>query len=169
MAEDDLVLLDDFLSAGEALRTHFGLFFAQHIAARYASSAVSCEPLTRYLESGTMLYAPGRQTIVVGEDATHWYDISLNYGSNARLMLTPKSWPKGWDWGWCFRSAEVVIAAVAAWNPQTQDEPAGWHKRPTYNKVRRAPLRDQETDYNRPRCVHGTYTHVQTCIDPDCA
>lgn len=40
----------------------------------------------------------------------------------------------------------------------TQDEPAGWHKRPTW-PVRQAPRRDEEPDHNRPRCVHGCYLH----------
>ena len=47
---------------------------------------------------------------------------------------------------------------MAAWDPDTQDEPTGWHKRPT-TPARQAPRRDEQPDYNRPRCVHGCYLH----------
>lgn len=91
-------------------------------------------------------------------DDTHRF-LWLWQGFNIRLIAVPHGeagmW--GYDHAWCYpRDPEVVKAAVAAWNPDTQDEPAGWHKRPTAG-VRRAPRRDEEPECNRPRCLHGCY------------
>lgn len=91
-------------------------------------------------------------------DDTHRY-LWLWQGFNIRLIAVPHDDNLGYDHGWCYpRDPAIVQAAVAAWNPDTQDEPAGWHKRPTY-PVRRAPRRDEEPAYNRSRCVHGCYLH----------
>lgn len=91
-------------------------------------------------------------------DDTHRY-VWIWHGYNIRLIAVPLDVNEamGYDHGWCFpRDPDLVKAAVAAWNADTQDEPTGWHKRATH-PVRRAPLRDQEPDYNRARCVHGPY------------
>lgn len=101
-------------------------------------------------------------------DATHRY-LWLWHGYNIRLIAVPldESDSLGYDHGWCFpRDPDAVRAAVAAWNPDTQDEPAGWHKRPTW-PPRRAPRRDEEPEANQPRCVHGCYVH-QGCRTVNC-
>jgi hypothetical protein len=49
-----------------------------------------------------------------------------------------------------------------------QDEPQWWHKRPTYHKVRKAPLREQDRVYNRPRCVHGSYMDEPCSVNAYC-
>jgi len=68
---------------------------------------------------------------------------------------------------WCFKDMAHAIAAAVAWDPETQDEPFLWHKRA--GEPRFAPQRDHNLDYNRPRCVHGSYLHEQACeIDPFC-
>ncbi|WP_406170234.1 hypothetical protein OIE52_39050 [Streptomyces canus] len=91
-------------------------------------------------------------------DDTHRY-LWLWQGFNIRLVAVPHDDDLGYDHGWCYpRDPAIVRAAVAAWNPDTQDEPAGWHKRPT-QPARQAPRRDEEPDYNQPRCVHGSYLH----------
>lgn len=83
----------------------------------------------------------------------------LWHGYNIRLIAVPLDDTLGYDHGWCYpRDPALVAAAVAAWDPDTQDEPTGWHKRPTM-PVRRAPRHDEQPDYNRPRCVHGCYLH----------
>lgn len=101
-------------------------------------------------------------------DATHRY-LWLWYGFNIRLIAVPKNDTGAWgyDHGWCYpRDPEAVARAVAAWDPDTQDEPAGWHKRPT-SPVRRAPHRDPEDPYNRDRCVHGCYLD-ESCRTVNC-
>ena len=97
----------------------------------------------------------------LARDDTHRY-VWIWQGFNIRLLaisLGPDGeW--GYDWAWCYpRDPAIVREAVDEWHPDIEDEPSGWHKRPTYNKVRRAPLRDQASAYNRPRCVHGCYVH----------
>lgn len=91
-------------------------------------------------------------------DATHRY-LWLWQGFNIRLIAVPRDDPEsmGYDHGWCYpRDPAAVAEAVLAWDPDTQDEPAGWHKRPTA-PVRRAPRRSEQPAYNQPRCVHGCY------------
>ncbi|MFD5788636.1 hypothetical protein ACFWH1_18685 [Streptomyces sp. NPDC127037] len=89
-------------------------------------------------------------------DTTHRY-LWIWMGSNIRLIALPHGEDGYYEHGWCYpRDPELVAEHVAAWDPDTQDEPAGWHKRPTY-PVRRAPRRDEEPQYNRDRCVHGCY------------
>lgn len=93
-------------------------------------------------------------------DDTHRY-LWLWHGFNIRLIAVPSNDPEslGYDHGWCYpRDPALVRAAVAAWDPDTQDEPEGWHKRPT-RPARRAPHRYQQPAYNRPRCEHGSYLH----------
>lgn len=93
---------------------------------------------------------------VLGEDATHRF-LWIWQGFNIRVIAVPHSNTDVYDYGWCFpRDPQAVEEAVAAWDPDTQDEPTGWHKRPTA-PVRRAPRREEEPEYNRPRCQHGDY------------
>lgn len=92
-------------------------------------------------------------------DDTHRY-LWLWHGFNIRLVAVPIDDQLGYDHGWCYpRDPGLVADAVSIWNPETQDEPLGWHKRPTH-PVRRAPRRDEAPDHNRPRCVHGCYIHT---------
>lgn len=105
----------------------------------------------------------------LARDDTHRY-VWLWQGFNIRLVAVPLGpdgeW--GYDWAWCYpRDPELVARAVTEWDADTQDEPTGWHKRPTYNKVRRAPRRDEGHTYNLPRCVHGCYLH-EGCRTVNC-
>ncbi|WP_158691577.1 MULTISPECIES: hypothetical protein [unclassified Streptomyces] len=46
-------------------------------------------------------------------------------------LLAVRKHAYGYDYAWCFpRDPEAVESAVAAWNPEMQDESLGWHKRP---------------------------------------
>lgn len=93
---------------------------------------------------------------VLGEDANHRY-LWIWMGSNIRMIAVPHGESRGYAHGWCYpRDPQVVEAAAAAWNPDVQDEPTGWHKRPT-RPVRQAPRRAEAPEYNRPRCEHGCY------------
>ncbi|MFI2434721.1 hypothetical protein [Streptomyces sp. NPDC018693] len=90
-------------------------------------------------------------------------------GSNIRLIAL---WIDGPNWGyahgWCYpRDAELVARAVAGWDSDIQDEPAGWHKRPT-GDPRRAPRRDEDPHYNRARCEHGSYFLDDGCRVINC-
>lgn len=106
----------------------------------------------------TPIYDSRWEGTELAADDTHRY-LWIWQGFNIRLIAVPKGedgeW--GYDHGWCYpRDPELVARAVADWNPDTQDEPTGWHKRPTH-PVRRAPRREEEPEHNRPRCVHGCY------------
>lgn len=91
------------------------------------------------------------QGYVLGEDATHRY-LWIWMGFNIRLIAVPHGVTTGYDHAWCYPcDPEAVVQAAAEWDPETQDEPAGWHKRATW-PARRAPRRDPAY---RPRCVHG--------------
>lgn len=104
-----------------------------------------------------------------GEDDLYWYDFA-RYGFNHRLMLTPKAAPQGWDWAWCFRGPRELVAGLFVWNPETQNEPLGWHKRPTYLRSRVAPRAAEQPEYNRLRCIHGCYPEDGICgVDRFCA
>ncbi|MFI1954825.1 hypothetical protein ACH437_23755 [Streptomyces xinghaiensis] len=90
-------------------------------------------------------------------DATHRY-VWIWQGFNIRLLALPRDGDQwGYEHGWCYpRNPQLIADSVAAWNPDVQDEPPGWHKRPTH-PPRRAPRRDEDPRYNRPRCAHGCY------------
>ncbi|MFZ4160497.1 hypothetical protein ACOZDE_19000 [Streptomyces griseoincarnatus] len=94
----------------------------------------------------------------LGEDVTHRY-LWIWQGFNIRLIAVPKNADGAWSYehAWCYpRAPEAVARAVADWDPETQDEPTGWHKRPTV-PARRAPRREADPHHNRDRCVHGCY------------
>jgi hypothetical protein len=112
--------------------------------------------------------ANDRQSFTIAEDDVWFYD-SMWMGFNHRLVLTPKAHPwGGWEYGWCFRSALVLTAAMAVWEPEFQDEPVGWHKRPMPHKVRRAPRRDERPEVNRRRCEHGAVIETLSCVHVFC-
>lgn len=101
-------------------------------------------------------YDPHWEGYVLGDDGTHRF-LWIWQMFNIRMIAVPHGDPTGYDFGWCFPGdPRVVEAAAEAWDPQTQDEPSGWHKRPT-RAVRKAPRRGEEPEYNRPRCEHGRY------------
>lgn len=97
------------------------------------------------------------------QDDTHAY-AWLWYGWNIRLIAVPLREGLdggGYDFGWCYpRDPEKVKASVRDWDPDTQDEPVGWHKRAT-PIPRRAPRRDPENPMNAWRCMHGAYSAVE--------
>lgn len=94
----------------------------------------------------------------VTSDATHRF-LWMWHGFNIRVIGVPKSESESmfYDWAWCYpREPWLVAERLRAWDPVTQDEPVGWHKRPT-SVIRKAPDRTLDPYYNRPRCVHGSY------------
>ncbi|MFE9833958.1 hypothetical protein ACFYP4_02245 [Streptomyces sp. NPDC005551] len=97
------------------------------------------------------------------EDEEFYYEC-WPMGYNDRLVILEKASPYTYDYGWCFpkQGGFAVAAALAVWDPATQDEPVGWHKRVGIPS-RRAPRRDEDPEYNRDRCVHGSY------MDEPCA
>jgi hypothetical protein len=103
---------------------------------------------------------------LLSEDATYRW-LLLSYGFNLRLIAVPHGERNGPDYAWCYpRDEPAVLDALAAFDPDTQDEPLGWHKRPG-SAVRKAPRREENPEYNRPRCQHGSYL-TETCKDPFC-
>lgn len=104
--------------------------------------------------------------LVLAEDATHRW-ILLSFGYNMRLITVPHRERNGWDYGWCYpRDTAAVLAALESYDPDTQNEPMGWHKRPGA-AVRQAPRWEKDPEYNRPRCQHGAYL-AETCRDRFC-
>lgn len=121
----------------------------------------------------TPLYDEAWQGTEVARDA-HWRYLWLWYGFNIRVIVVPAR-PGllfgGYEWSWCYSrdgGPEAVVEALAAWDPDTQDEPLGWHKRPG-GALRRAPRRDPYNPYNQVRCEHGAYIteqcHTEVCHD----
>lgn len=95
------------------------------------------------------------------EDDVHWICLPMIF--NQRLIgVLDDGNTFGATWGWCYGSREAVREAVQGWDPQTQDEPMGWHKRAS-GPVRMAPRREEDVEYNRARCAHGSYLHSGTC------
>jgi hypothetical protein len=105
------------------------------------------------------VYDEGWEGEEIARDATHRY-LWLWQGFNIRLIavsVDPDQGWSGWDYAWCYpRTPALVKAAVAAWDPDTQHEPAGWHKRPSMDFIRVAPA-PADTEHNRPRCEHGSW------------
>lgn len=94
----------------------------------------------------------------VTSDATHRF-LWMWHGFNIRVIAVPKDVENSglYDFAWCYpKKPRAVVGWLRAWNPVIQDEPLGWHKRPT-GIIRQAPERSRSPRYNRPRCVHGDY------------
>lgn len=81
---------------------------------------------------------------------------------NHRLVMVPADAEWSWDFGWCFRSGPSAAIAGAAWDPLTEDEPLGWHKR-AGTFVRQAPRRRPDDPL---RCDHGAWQGA--CIHVGC-
>jgi hypothetical protein len=110
-----------------------------------------------------------RQPLMAEEAGTRWVAVQMAY--NVRLI--------GYDtervglfegiasFGWCFKTRVDLEVACSVWDPVTQDEPMGWHKR--VGEPRGAPERNKDPEYNRVRCIHGQYLDTGKCeIDPFC-
>lgn len=141
-----------------------------------AGIAESEYPLTKHTAAATpptkpfLLPAPVWDDdwagLVLGEDATHRWML-LEFGFNLRLITVPHGERNGWDYGWCYpRDTAAVLAALEGYDPDTQNEPMGWHKRPGA-AVRKAPRWEERPEYNRPRCRHGAYL-AEKCRDRFC-
>lgn len=109
---------------------------------------------------------------VVADAAGCWWMSTPMSFTNYRLIGIPKALrgtEQEWipAWGWCFRGELALMAAVSVWDPLTEDEPLGWHKRA--GDPRRAQMRHQKMDYNQLRCVHGSYlAHGECAVDRHC-
>lgn len=94
--------------------------------------------------------------------------IMVRMAFNWRLIGVPEEREESNpEYGWCFPGLTELKLACFAWDPETQDEPLGWHKRA--GSPRRARHRHQDLAYNRPRCVHGSYLTQASCaVDEFC-
>lgn len=100
---------------------------------------------------------PDSGRIVARSSDTRW--AAVHMGFNWRLVGLEKN--GCYSFGWCYRNRRAILAAVAVWDPDVQDEPLGWRKRA--GGMRRAPRREEDPQYNRARCVHGTYVDATFC------
>lgn len=82
---------------------------------------------------------------------------------NARLVMSHQDDPYGYTYGWCYANLVEAVLAAGAWDPDVEDEPAGWHKRPTGPRL--APNRP---DGQVLRCDHGHWPDG-TCEYVGCA
>ena len=71
---------------------------------------------------------------------------------NNRLVLIEKSNPNSYVAGWCYDKGPAAFLAGAVFDPDVEDEPAGWKKR--VGSRRRA--RRHDPARNVDRCEHGT-------------
>lgn len=104
-----------------------------------------------------------RESFTVAEDDEYWYDM-LPMMFNHRLVLCPKNNPLVYEWAWCFNGPLELGAAVHVWDPDTQNEPVGWKKRPSELRSRVAPRAEEDSQYNRFRCIHGSYPEDGPCV-----
>lgn len=103
--------------------------------------------------------------VIAHESGCRWIAVRMLF--NHRLVCVPDGEPYGCAaYGWCYRSMAALTVSAALFEPDTQDEPLGWHKRAGDDK-RRAPNRDQDPEHNRPRCVHGSYLGADFCEHAD--
>lgn len=99
--------------------------------------------------------------IIAREADCRW--IAVRMLANHRLVCVYDDDTSGCaSYGWCYRGMAALVASAAVFEPETQDEPTGWHKRAGAD-IRRAPRRETDPDHNRPRCVHGSYLHTAAC------
>lgn len=120
---------------------------------------------------GNFLWHDRWEAWIVAEDDEWFYMITR--GVRNQLVMTSKVPDApgvpiyGWSYGWMFSSFPAAVAAVSNWDPATQDEPADWVRRQThFTRTRKAPRREEDPDYNRPRCRHGSYMDEPCRIDP---
>ena len=64
----------------------------------------------------------------LAETDTHWIDVMPMLFGNHRVVTTVKALPMTYDRGWCYPNLLAAVAAVAVWDPETEDRPAGWVK-----------------------------------------
>ena len=83
---------------------------------------------------------------------------------NHRLLMTPVAMPDIWSYGWCYADPTLAVVGMVAWDPATEDEPAGWHKRPTA-VIRQAPHRPPGAPV---RCRHGHWPLMGQCENVGC-
>lgn len=121
----------------------------------------------------THLNPPQNDPFWVGEvlltDDTHRY-LWVWYGFNLRLLAVSHAHPDSYTHAWCYpRDPNALRTHVTAWDPDTRDEPTGWHKRAPTGTPRRAPRRDPDDPLNGVRCEHGAYLgsacHTTVCRD----
>lgn len=103
--------------------------------------------------------------VIAHEAGCRWIAVRMLF--NRRLVCVPDGDTYGdAAYGWCYRTLATLITSAGIFQPDTQDEPLGWHKRAGAD-VRRAPNRDQAPAHNQPRCVHGTYLGANRCDHAD--
>jgi len=100
--------------------------------------------------------------VIAHESRSRWIAVRMLF--NHRLICVPDSRDpfRAETHGWCYRSMAALTVSATLFEPDTQDEPLGWHKR-AGGDIRRAPRRDQDPEHNRPRCVHGSYLGADFC------
>lgn len=109
-----------------------------------------------------------REGITLAEDDDSYYE-AVRMLFNWRLVVTPKSAVGVYSYGWCYDGPAPIAAALKVWDPETQNEPLGWKKRPATQLIRVAPRAGENPEYNRPRCDHGGYPDTGRCVtDPYC-
>ena len=103
---------------------------------------------------------------LLGEsDGVRWLCLPMIF--NHRLIGVVNDYDAfGATWGWCFASREQALESFRAWDPETEDEPLGWHKRVT-GPVRQAPELLLNPEHNLSRCRHGSYLDTEKCAVAD--
>lgn len=73
---------------------------------------------------------PERRAFTVAETEAYWIDVvPMIY--NYRLVMTPKSAPGGYDFGWCYANMTDALLALFRWDPERDAEPSDYVKRAT--------------------------------------
>lgn len=67
-------------------------------------------------------------TVTIGEWGGYFIQIMPKI-FNDRLVMTPFTCSRVYDYGWCFPKGAAAGLAALAWNPQAHGEPVGYIKR----------------------------------------
>lgn len=84
-----------------------------------------------------------RGFVAAWQAGDNWVGVlNMSYGKG-RLCADLN--PEGYDDSWCYNSLEGAIAAMKAWDPETQPEPDGWMRH--IHTARRRPGGDASKEY----------------------
>lgn len=101
---------------------------------------------------------------VAADDTYRW--IIIREAFDYRLLAVPHGHQRGEHYSWRYTAYTTALNAVTVFNPEVQDEPRWWYKRS--GDPRQAPRRDEDPQYNQPRCEHGGYKNEPCRIDTYC-
>lgn len=103
---------------------------------------------------------------VAADDTCRWLALPMIF--NTRLVALPAAASGIWLYGWCYANMPALLASATLFDPDTENEPYGWHKRAgAFVRVAPRPQDCKREGYNTPRCVHGSWLSQGQCTVVD--